>query len=56
MEFRQGGKKLYVVFAQDEATNLLYAKATNSHTSCSAKEILELAHNYLPWEKYNIIL
>ena len=56
MEFRQGGKKLYVVVAQDEATNLLYARATNSHTSRSAKEILELAHNYLPWSKYNIIL
>lgn len=56
MEFRQGGKKLYVVVAQDEATNLLYAKATNSHTSRSAKNILELAHNYLPWDKYSIIL
>ena len=56
MEFRQGGKKLYVVVAQDEATNLLYARATNSHTSRSAKNILELAHNYLPWDKYSIIL
>lgn len=56
MEFRQGGKKLYVVVAQDEATNLMYARATNSHTSRSAKEILELAHNYLPWDKYSIIL
>ncbi|MCC2624128.1 MAG: Mobile element protein, partial [Burkholderiales bacterium] len=56
MEFRQGGKKLYVVVAQDEATNLLYARATNSHTSRSAKNILELAHNYLPWDEYSIIL
>jgi transposase InsO family protein len=56
MEFRQGGKKLYVVVAQDEATNLMYARATNSHTSRSAKEILEKAHNYLPWDKYSIIL
>lgn len=56
MEFRQNGKKLYVVVAQDEATNLMYARATNSHTSRSAKEILELAHNYLPWDKYSIIL
>ncbi len=56
MEFRQGGKKLYVVVAQDEATNLMYAIATNSHTSRSAKEIFESAHNYLPWDKYNIIL
>ena len=56
MEFRQGGKKLYVVVAQDEATNLMYARATNSHTSRSAKEILESAHNYLPWDKYSIIL
>lgn len=56
MEFRQGGKKLYVVVAQDEATNLMYARATNSHTSRSAKEIFISAHNYLPWDKYNIIL
>jgi len=56
MEFRQNGKKLYVVVAQDEATNLMYARASNSHTSRSAKEILESAHNYLPWDKYNIIL
>jgi transposase InsO family protein len=56
MEFRRDGKKLYVVVAQDEATNLMYARGTNSHTSRSAKEILELAHNYLPWDKYNIIL
>ncbi len=56
MEFRQNGKKLYVVVALDEATNLLYARATNSHTSRSAKDILELAHNYLPWDNYSIIL
>lgn len=56
MEFRQDGKKLYVVVVQDEATNLMYARATNSHTSRSAKEILEKAHNYLPWDKYSIIL
>lgn len=56
MEFRQDGKKLYVVVAQDEATNLMYARATNSHTSRSAKEIFESAHNYLPWDEYNIIL
>lgn len=56
MEFRQNGKKLYVVVAQDEATNLMYARGTNSHTSRSAKEILEKAHNYLPWDKYSIIL
>ena len=56
MEFRLNGKKLYVVVAQDEATNLMYARATNSHTSRSAKEILESAYNYLPWSKYNIIL
>ena len=56
IEFRHGGKKLYVVVAQDEATNLMYARATNSHTSRSATEILEEAHNYLPWDKYSIIL
>ena len=56
MEFRQDGKKLYVVVAQDEATNLLYAKGTNSHTSSSAKAILDEAHNYLPWNKFNTIL
>lgn len=56
MEFRRDGKKLYVVVVQDEATNLMYARATNSHTSRSAKEILEKAHNYLPWDKYSIIL
>lgn len=56
MEFRQGGKKLYVVVTLDEATNLLYARATNSHTSSSTRNILELAHNYLPWDKYSIIL
>ena len=56
MEFRREGKKLYVVVAQDEATNLMYARATNSHTSRSAREVLELAHNYLPWDKYSIVL
>lgn len=56
MEFRQGGKKLYVVVVQDEATNLMYARGTNSHTSSSAKEILKSAHNYLLWDKYSIIL
>lgn len=56
MEFRRDGKKLYVVVACDEATNLMYAKATSSHTSKSAREILESAHNYLPYQKFNIIL
>lgn len=56
MEFRQGGKKLYVVVAQDEATNLLYAEGTSSHTSRSTKNILDNAHNYLPWSKFNTIL
>lgn len=56
IEFRQDGKKSYVVVAQDEATNLLYAKGTNSHTSRSAKAILDEAHNYLPWEKFNTVL
>lgn len=56
MEFRQGGKKLYVVVTHDEATNLLYAEATTSHTSRSAKNILDNAHNYLPWSKFTTIL
>lgn len=56
MEFRRDGKKSYVVVACDEATSLIYARATNSHTSRSAKEILESAHNYLPYQKFNIIL
>ncbi len=56
MEFRRDGKKSYVVVACDEATSLMYARATNSHTSRSAKEILESAHNYLPYENFNIIL
>jgi transposase InsO family protein len=56
MEFRRDGKKLYVVAACDEATGLMYARATNSHTSRSAKEILESAHNYLPYQHFNIIL
>ena len=56
MEFRRDGKKSYVVVACDEATSLIYARATYSHTSRSAKEILEAAHNYLPYQKFNIIL
>lgn len=56
MEFRRDGKKLYVVVAQDEATGLLYAEATTSHTSRSAKNILDNAHNYLPWQNINTIL
>jgi len=56
MEFRQSGKKLYVVVVQDEATNLLYAEATTSHTSRSTKSILDNAHNYLPWSKFTTIL
>ncbi len=56
MEFRRDGKKSYVVVACDEATSLMYAKGTNSHTSRSAKEILESAHNYLPYQNLNIIL
>lgn len=50
MEFRQHGKKLYVVVAIDEATNLLYAEGASYHTSRSAKNILEVAHSYLPWQ------
>ena len=56
MEFRRDGKKLYVVVVQDEATNLLYAYGTSSHTSRAAKEILDKAHDYLPWGKFNTIL
>jgi len=56
MEFRQDGKKLYVVVAHDEATNLLYAEGTTSHTSRSTKNILDNAHNYLPWGKFTTIL
>ena len=56
MEFRQNGKKLYVVVAIDEATNLLYAEGTTSHTSRHAKDVLDKAHNYLPWDNFNIIL
>ncbi len=56
MEFRQNGKKLYVVVAIDEATNLLYAEGTGYHTSRSAKNILEEAHSYLPWQNFNTIL
>ena len=33
MEFRSYGKKMYIVTATDEATGLLYAEATASHTS-----------------------
>ena len=56
MEFRQDGKKLYVVVAQDEATNLLYAEGTRSHSSLTAKTILDKAHNYLPWSNFSTIL
>jgi len=56
MEFRQNGKKLYVVVVLDEATGLLYAEGTTSHTSRHAKNILDKAHNYLPWDKFNTIL
>ena len=56
MEFRQNGKKLYVVVAIDEATNLLYAEGRTSHTSRHAKDVLDKAHNYLPWDNFNIIL
>lgn len=56
MEFRRDGRKLYVVVVQDEATNLMYARATNSHASHSTTEILEAAYNYLPWDKFNTIL
>ena len=56
MEFRQDGEKRYVVTVIDHATGLLYAGGTKSHTSRSAKAILDIAHDYLPWEKFNIIL
>ncbi|MFO0320558.1 MAG: DDE-type integrase/transposase/recombinase, partial [Neisseriaceae bacterium] len=56
MEFRRDGKKLYVVVVQDEATNLMYARATNSHASRSTTEILETAYHYLPYSKFTTIL
>ena len=56
MEFRNEGKKAYVVVALDEATNLLFARGTFSHTSRSAKQVLEAAHDYLPYEKFTTIL
>jgi len=56
MEFRMDGKKKYVVVAQDEATNLLFAYGTSSHTSRATKEILDKAHDYLPWKEFNTIL
>ncbi len=56
MEFSQNGKKLYVVVVLDEATNLLYAEAAKLHTSLHAKNILDKAHNYLPWDNFNAIL
>jgi IS30 family transposase len=56
MEFRLDGKKSYVVVVKDEVTKLMYARATNSHTSLSATEIFKLAHNYLPWDNFNTIL
>lgn len=56
MEFRSYGYKRYILVASDEATGLLYAEATTSHTSRSAKNILLNAFDYLPYEKFNIIL
>lgn len=56
MEFRQSGKKLYVVTVIDEATGLLFARGTNSHTSQEAKLILDKAYDYLPWDNFNTIL
>lgn len=56
MEFRQGGKKMYIVVAQDEATGLLFAEGTSSHTSRAATCVLNNAHQYLPWDKFNTIL
>ncbi len=56
MEFRNYGDKRYILVASDEATGLLYAEATASHTSRSAKNILLNAFDYLPYEKFNIIL
>ena len=56
MEFRRDGKKLYVVVAVDDATNLMYAEATTSHTSRATTIILTNAHNYLPWENFTTIL
>ena len=56
MEFRSYGKKMYIVTATDEATGLLYAETTASHTSKSATNILLNAFDYLPYDKFNTIL
>lgn len=56
VEFRRDGKKAYVVTVIDEVTNLLFAQGTYSHSSRTAKEILESAYDYLPWENFSIIL
>lgn len=56
IEFRKGSEKAYIVTCLDEVTKLLYAKATYSHSSMSAKYILQEAEEYLPFDNVRYIL
>lgn len=56
MEFRLGSQKAYVVVGMDEVTKLLFARGTYSHSSRSAKLILQDAQEYLPFDNIEFIL
>ncbi len=56
MEFRANGIKAYVVTVIDDVSGMLYARVTYSHSSREAKNILELALEYLPYQGIDKIL
>lgn len=56
MEFRSAGKKAYIVVCLDEVTKLLFARGTYSHSSMSAKRILQEAQEYLPFDDLQFVL
>ena len=56
MEFRLGSQKAYMVVGMDEVTKLLFARGTYSHSSRSAKLILQDAQEYLPFDNIEFIL
>lgn len=56
MEFRLGSQKAYVVVGMDEVTKLLFARGTYSHSSRTAKLILQDAQEYLPFDNIEFIL
>jgi Integrase core domain len=56
MEFRKGSQKAFIVTCLDEVTKLLYARATYSHSSMSAKYILQEAQEYLAFDNVQYLL